>query len=325
MTRQGLERHQVWFYLLAILMGLAVGAVRPDAGMVLERLLWPTLVLLLYTTFLQTPLLHVHDALRDRRFAAAMLLGNFVAVPLMVWALVAAFDFEPAARLGVLLVLLVPCTDWFITFAQAGRGDVVRAVVATPLNLLLQLLCLPFYLWLMADARVLDGWSAAAILPAALVVLAPLAVAAVSQAVLARRPQLARLQHAAAWGPVPLLAIAVFLVAGAHAGAVMDGLPTLVAVVPLFIAFLVLVPVLARLIASRFGLPVEQGRTLVFSLGTRNSFVVLPLALSLPPEWEAAALVVVTQSLVELAGMAVYVWAVPRLVFPDGRGRTAAR
>ena len=48
-------------------------------------------------------------------------------------------------------------------------------------------------------------------------------------------------------------------------------------------------------------------------MGTRNSFVVLPLALSLPAGWELAALVIVLQSLVELFGMLFYLWWLPRL------------
>ena len=52
----------------------------------------------------------------------------------------------------------------------------------------------------------------------------------------------------------------------------------------------------------------------MFSLGTRNSFVVLPLALALPPEWRLAIVVIVFQSLVELLGVLVYLKAVPRLL-----------
>ncbi|TVP93698.1 MAG: arsenic resistance protein, partial [Pseudomonadaceae bacterium] len=58
------------------------------------------------------------------------------------------------------------------------------------------------------------------------------------------------------------------------------------------------------------------GRTLAFSLGTRNSFVVLPLALSLPSGWELVAVVIVMQSLVELFGMLLYLHWLPRRLFP---------
>jgi ACR3 family arsenite efflux pump ArsB len=51
----------------------------------------------------------------------------------------------------------------------------------------------------------------------------------------------------------------------------------------------------------------------MFSVATRNSLVVLPLALALPPSLGLAPLAVVTQTLVELVAMVVLVRLVPRL------------
>ncbi len=62
-------------------------------------------------------------------------------------------------------------------------------------------------------------------------------------------------------------------------------------------------------------LPTDQGRTLAFGLGTRNSFVILPFALSLPVGWEVTAVVIVVQAMVELFGMMFYLWWVPAKLF----------
>ena len=53
---------------------------------------------------------------------------------------------------------------------------------------------------------------------------------------------------------------------------------------------------------------------MIFSGATRNSLVVLPLALALPAPLSLVPLVVVTQTMVELLGMVIYVKAIPRLV-----------
>lgn len=315
MNRLTLERHQVWVYLIAIAAGLAVGSAWPGLAATLEGLLWPALALLMFATFLQVPLLQVRDALRDRRFAFAVLVGNFVLVPLMAWALVVVFDLSPVMRLGVLLVLLMPCTDWFITFSQLGRGDVSRAIAITPLNLVLQLALLPLYLWLMTDTQALGAWDWGALAPAVLVVLVPLVMAVLAERWMRAHPRSERLREAMAWWPVPLLALVVFLIAAAQVGTVLGALPELWTVVPVFVLFLVAAALLAKALAAWWRLPAEQARTLAFSLGTRNSFVVLPLALALPAGWEVAAVVVVVQSVVELFGMVVYVWGVPRHLF----------
>jgi ACR3 family arsenite transporter len=315
MNRLALERHQVWVYLVAIAAGLSAGSAWPGLRTAFEGLLWPALALLMFATFLQVPLLQVRDALQDRRFAVAVLVGNFVLVPVVAWALVVAFDLSPVMRLGVLLVLLAPCTDWFITFSQLGRGDVPRAIAITPLNLVLQLVLLPLYLWGMTDLQAMGSRDWTALAAAVLVVMAPLVLAVLVERWMRVRPQTERVREVLGWWPVPLLALVVFLIAGAQVGTVLGALAELRAVVPVFVLFLVAAALLAKALGAGFRLPAEQGRTLAFSLGTRNSFVVLPLALALPAGWEVAAVVVVVQSVVELFGMVVYVWGVPRHLF----------
>lgn len=54
---------------------------------------------------------------------------------------------------------------------------------------------------------------------------------------------------------------------------------------------------------------------MTFSAATRNSLVVLPLALALPEDLRGlAAAAVITQTLVELVGELIYVRVVPALV-----------
>ncbi|MFN3566670.1 MAG: bile acid:sodium symporter, partial [Burkholderiaceae bacterium] len=224
-------------YLAAIVAGLAVGAALPAAAPVFERLLWPALALLLYATFVQVPLLHLREAARDHRFVAAVLLGNFVLVPACVWLLLAWLPADPALRLGVLLVLLVPCTDWFITFTQLGGGDTPRAIAVTPLNLLLQLLLLPLYAWLMLDETIGTALDPArAFAPAAALIGLPLAAAAASERWLEARPQRVRWRERLAWAPVPLLALVVFLIAGAQFDAVRASGRSMLATLPVFVA-----------------------------------------------------------------------------------------
>lgn len=315
MNRIALERQQVWIYLSAIIVGLLVGSAWPGIGPTFEALLWPALIVLLYTSFVQVPLLRLRDAFRDHRFVAAVLFGNFICLPALAWVLIQWVPADPALRLGVLLVLLVPCTDWFITFSQLGGGNVPRAIAVTPINLLLQLLLLPFYLWLILGSEPVAELGLTQMWPALLVIILPLVAAAVSELWIDARPERAKLRDQLAWWPVPLLALVIFMIAGAQVGAVRDALGLLSVVVPLFIVFLVLATLIAKGLSRSLALPTDQGRTLAFSLGTRNSFVVLPFALSLPAGWEAAAVVIVVQSLVELFGMVFFLWWVPRHLF----------
>lgn len=162
-SRATLERRQVWVYLAAVALGLTVGTLLPPVGHAADSLVWPVLALLLYATFTQIPLADLPTAFRDIRFLTTALIGNFVVMPLIVWGLVQVVPDDPALRLGLLLVLLVPCTDWFITFTQLGRGDGALATALTPVTLLLQLLLLPVYLWLFAGMDVAGIFSPATV------------------------------------------------------------------------------------------------------------------------------------------------------------------
>lgn len=318
MTVDVLQRYQVWVYLAAISVGLGLSMVAPRVAPGLELLIWPALALLLYVTFTQVPLTHLPEAFRDLRFMSGVLLGNFLVVPLSVGLLlVLAPPGDAAVRLGIVLVLLVPCTDWFITFSHLGGGDARRAIAVTPVLLLLQLGLLPLYLWLfMGDSftEMLAVGHVVTVLVTLIVV--PLAAAFLTERWAERAPRRSMVVERLGWAPVPLLAVVVFLVASSQATAVRSALPLMTQVVGIFVAYLVLAALLAVVIGRLFGLPPRPSRTLVFSMGTRNSFLVLPFALVLPEPWQAAAVVIVVQTLVELFGMLVYLRAVPHLL-PD--------
>ncbi|KAB7627597.1 arsenic resistance protein [Alkalilimnicola sp. S0819] len=317
MTRIQLERNQVWLYLLAITLGLILGNTFPAAFSHVDTLLWPLLALLLFTTFTQIPLARPGQAFRDARFIAAVLIGNFLLVPVFVWGLLALLPASDAIRLGVLLVLLVPCTDWFVTFVQLGGGDARRAVVVTPINLLLQLLLLPMYLWLFLGRELLPAFDPGTLLAVVLgILLMPLLFAGWMQGA-ARQHEVWRgtIRRLGGW-PVPLLALVVFFIAASQVQTVLAGLDMLGRVALVFIAYLVGAALFGRWLSRAFALPPPAARTLTFSLGTRNSFMMLPFALALPSGWELAAVAIVLQSLVELFGMLVFLAWLPERLFP---------
>lgn len=318
LTRLQLERGQIFFYLVAMALGATLGWNLPAAAPMLEQLLWPMLAGLLYVTFAQVPLLEVRGMTGHGRFLAALLVVNFALVPPLVWLLARLLPPAPVILLGVYLVLLAPCTDWFVSFTLLGKGDARLAIAATPVLLLSQMLLLPAWLGLFLGGELAGVARAGKFLEVffGLIVL-PLVLVALTEAAARRSRLCARWLRFTGWLPVPLLALTVLLIAGAQIRAVSGSWRLLGATAAVFVTFAAVVPFLARFAARRFGLAAAEQRTVVFSAGTRNSFVVLPLALALPPGWELAAAVVVLQSLIELGAMAVYLWWIPARLAPD--------
>ena len=312
MTRRGqLEKHQIWLYLGAVAAGVALGLwLRPDMA---DALIYAPLGLLLYATFVQVPVTHLHEAMRDRQYLSATLLANFVLVPMVVWLLAWLVPREPAILLGIYLVLLVPCTDWFVVFTHLGRGDARLAITSTPVILLAQFLLLPVYLWLFMGQTFREVIRAGPFIQVFMwLIVMPLIAAGLTQFWADRRPAGKRLVEGLAWLPVPCLAGVLLLIAMSQAGQVVNDLRGMERVILVFGLYLLLAAGIGGWTARRLRLPAPAGRTLIFSVGTRNSFVVLPFALALPLGWELAVTIVVLQPLVELVGVLVYLRLVPR-------------
>jgi arsenite transporter len=272
----------------------------------------------LYATFLQIDLGALPRALGDRRFLGASIVANFVLVPVLVTILVAPLRSVPGVQLGAAMVLLAPCTDWFASFTHLGGGDVRRAVAITPLLLLLQLALLPVYLSLIVDGvNIGDLEQRPFVIAFVAVILVPLLLALTTRALLPAATE-ARWTSIANRALPLLLAAMLLLVAASQAPAVRDADAIVARAGVIFVAYAVLALWLARMVARVVSLDQPARRTLAFNLGTRNSFVVLPLALALPAHLSVAAAVIALQSLIELAAMVAYLYAVPAYVFPDG-------
>jgi arsenite transporter len=310
-----MERHQVAIYLAAMAAGAAIGWAAPAAGPGLEHAINPVLGALLFVTFLQVPAAELVRSLRAGRFLAAALVVNFAVVPLVVAAMFTFLPADQAVRLGVLLVLLCPCVDYVIVFSGLAGGSSRRLLAATPLLLLAQMVLLPGFLFLFMGAGLGDVVDTGPFLEAFLVLIViPLALAWLTQAWAARRVTGRQFSDAAGTTMVPLMAATLFTVVASQVPELSGNLTDVVRVVPFYVIFLAVMAFAGLAVARLFRLGVPAGRAIVFTGATRNSLVVLPLALALPDDLAVAAVVVVTQTLVEVVGMVVYVRAVPRLL-----------
>ncbi|AIR89535.1 bile acid:sodium symporter [Pseudomonas cremoricolorata] len=316
MTREQLEHQQIPLYFVVVLAAAVLGLTLPALAAHGEWLISPALALLMYVMFLQLPLFELRQGLRQARFLAALLMANFVFVPLLVWLASRSLLGHPALLIGALLVLLTPCIDYVVVFTQLGKGDASLTLAATPLLLLVQLLLLPLYLALMVDTQwVLDLPLTPFVEAFVGLIAVPLGLALLTLAAARRQAAVAAWSQACSWLPVPAMALVLLLVVGSQSGKVAADWPGIVPVLPVYLGFAVLAPALGLLTARLWRLPPAQTRSLMFSSATRNSLVVLPLALALPAEMRSlAAAAVVCQTLVELLAELAYIRLLPRLV-----------
>ena len=321
MTRDTLEHNQIPLYFAAILLAALCGVFGPSFAQGLSVLITPAIAVLMYAMFLQIPFLDLRHGLGNLRFVSALLLANFILVPLLVWALTRGLLGHPALLMGALLVLLTPCIDYVVVFTHIGKGDSRLMLAATPLLLLMQLALLPVYLGLMLGAQsevvIAVGPFIEAFL---LLIVAPMVLAALTMFLARRSVLIGRWSNAWAWLPVPAMALVLFVVIGSQITSVMRDINALLPVLPIYVGFVLLAPLMGIVASRLFALPAATARTVTFSAATRNSLVVLPLALALPEGVRGvAATAVILQTLVELVAQLIYVRLIPALVWPASR------
>ncbi|NMI05109.1 arsenic resistance protein [Paenibacillus sp. SZ31] len=319
LSRETMEKQQTWFYVVALFVGAAIGLSSSAWGNILHYTVSLVLAILLYSMFVQIPFLQLKESWSNLRFMGALLVANFVVVPVVVWLLTLVFPQSPGVLIGVYLVLLTPCIDYVIVFTQLGRGNEKLMLAATPLLFVIQMILLPVYLWLLMGAEVAQVMQVGPFVEAFLfLIVIPLLLAVVTQVFSKGKASGERVMNATAWLPVPMMALALLVVVASQIGKVYNDIAIIVNVIPIYVAFMIIMPWISRIIARQFRLNTGAGRALIFSSATRNSLVVLPLALALPPEWATiAAAVIVTQTMVELAGELIYIRLVPAVILRD--------
>lgn len=314
LSREGLEKNQIPVYIIAIILGGIAGLIFTNIGGLLESIVSFAIAVLLFSMFCQIPFLKLREALRNGRFIGMLLLVNFVCIPLLVFLLIKLFPQPGPVLIGVCLVLLTPCIDYVIVFTQLGKGNEKLILASTPVLFVVQMMMLPLYLWLFIGSDASQIVSLGPFVEAfTYMILIPLGLALVLQFFAKKSLSGSKSLDFTAWLPVPLMALVLFLVIGSQIERVMNDFSVIVSVIPVYILFHLLAPSIARFAASLVRMEPFDGRALLFSAGTRNSLVVLPLALTLPGEIATiAAAVIVTQTIVELVAELIYIRVIPK-------------
>lgn len=309
------DRRQIPVYLVALTAGAVVGLALPGASTGFEHAIEPVLALLLWATFRQVPFTALAQALRGGRFLVVLLIVNFVVVPVVVFGLTRFIADDQPVLIAVLLVLLTPCIDYVIVFSGLAGASSTKLLAASPLLMIGQLLLLPLYLLLFVGSDLASVFDPVPFLHAFVVLIViPLAAALLTE-ILAKRHRVGeQITTVLTSLMVALLAATLFVVVASQVPQVRNNLSAVARVIPIFVGFAVVMATVGWLTTKVARLAAADGRAVLFSAATRNSLVVLPLALALPAAFSIAPAVVVTQTLVELIVMVVFVRLVPRLL-----------
>lgn len=318
-TREKMEEKQISLYVIVLIIAAGFGVLVPNFAGRLDASISIVIAILMYSMFSQIPFASLKNPFANRRFIGALVTVNYIFVPIVVWLLSKLLPEHPPLLLGVYLVLLTPCIDYVIVFTALGRGNERLLLMATPILFVTQMLLLPMYLWLFMGKEAIGIVEVGPFLEAFFgLIVIPLGVAVIIQLYAKKSSTGAKIAECSAWLPVPFMALTLFVIVASQIGKLSAYIDLLSKVIPIYIAFMIIMPVISGFIAKSFDLEITTGRALIFSGSTRNSLVVLPLALALPESVSTLVVaVIVTQTIVELIGSLIFIRAIPNLLLRD--------
>ncbi len=297
------ERYQTVLVFGGVGAGLAAAQVN-GVPSVADRLILPLLLVMLFAVFAQVPLARLREGFRNRRVVGTSLAVNFVWNPLL--AVVLGFIFlrnHPALWVGLVMLIVTPCTDWYLVFTDIADGDVPLATSLLPYNLVLQLVLLPVYLLIFAGELV--ELPLGVLVEAVVLVLAvPLVLASVARGFLPRlvgRDRFRR-RFLPALGPVQVvfLALAVAAMFASQGEAVVENPAVLVLLAVPVVAFYVINFGVGLGIGRLGGFSYEENVCLSCTILSRNSPTALAIAVVAFPDEPLIALALVIGPLLEL-------------------------
>ena len=289
----------------AALFGLLLGAVTP-LGEVSSSLIEVFLMLLLYILFLSIDLKQIKKSFTNVRFTLSAVVINFVFTPLFGYVL--GKIFLPGSldiRIGLLMLLVTPCTDWYLVFTGLSKGNVELGMSILPLNLILQIVLLPVYLLVLIGSEVtMDVGSLVS--SVAMVLVIPFALAYITKLITKNNEKFKSfLSEQGDNLQLLFLCLAVVVMFASEGKNLLDN-PLLLAqmFVPLLIFFAVLFFV-AQIVGRLQKFPKKDIVALNMTTLTRNSPLSLAIAVVTFPEQPLVSLALVIGPLIELPVLSV--------------------
>ncbi|MFP3040790.1 bile acid:sodium symporter [Treponema primitia] len=294
--------------LAGILLGQFSPAVASRAGNLIEVFL----MILLFFVFLAVDIKEIKRSFTNVRFSLAALAINFIWTPVFTFILGSLFMAgQIDLQTGFIMLMVTPCTDWYLIFTGMAGGNVSLGSSLLPLNLILQILLLPVYLLLFMGNAV--SFSAGNIFTSILLVLViPLVSANIVKLIAGKLPVREKFEKTITvysdMIQLIFLCLAVVSMFASQGKLLLENPGLFVSIFPPLIIFFIVNFILALFAGKLLKLPFKDTIPLIFTTSARNSPVALAIAAVTFSDRPVIALVLVIGPLIELPVLAVDAW-----------------
>lgn len=300
-----IEKLYTFIIFLAVIIGISIGQaelIRANA----ESFIVPLLVAMLYITFLQIPIEDIKIAFKNIKFTYTSIIINFVWTPILAWLLAMVFlGDHPSLYIGFIMLMVTPCTDWYLIFTGIAKGNVALSTAILPLNLILQVILLPIYLLIFGGTTgVIElGFLVESILVALII---PLVLAVLTKILLKNKDQLREsLVSNLSVLPITFLSFAIVAMFASQGQLLLNHLDLLWKItIPILLFFMINLFV-SQKAGQLMRFPNSDRASLSLTTLARNSPIALAIAMTAFPDQPLIALTLVVGPLLELPILAV--------------------
>ena len=148
------NKFQSLIIFIMVIVGILIGQIK-IIQTYSEYLIMPALMIMLFLVFIQVPLKEIGKSFKNIKFTLTAISINFIWTPIIIFILGKLFlANHPDILIGFVMLMVTPCTDWYLIFTGIAKGNVALGSSILPLNLILQLLLLPVYILLIGKTSV---------------------------------------------------------------------------------------------------------------------------------------------------------------------------
>lgn len=294
--------------LSAAIIGLLLGTYT-GFGDFSVSLIEPFLMLMLFLVFLSIDLGRMRESFTNIRFLTSAVTINFVLTPIISFVLgLLFFNGSVDLRIGLIMLLVTPCTDWYLVFTAVSKGNVELSSTLLPINLFLQIVLMPVYL-LLFMGRSVDFNIADMLVSMAIVLLIPFFAALAVKLLSAKADVISRgktlLNYNCDNLQLFFLCLAIVTMFASESDVLFENLDMMLVMLAPLTIFFVLIYIVSYSVSKAQGYSFDDSTSLIFTTMARNSPLSLAIAVAVFPDSPLIALVLVIGPLLELPILSV--------------------
>ena len=200
--------------------------------------------------------------------------------------------------IGFFMLILTPCTDWYLVFTKLAKGDLNLSLSILPLNLILQILLLPIYLVIFfSSGNSMDYMQI--IYSILIVIVIPFVGAQITKFLLnetIKEKVTGTISSLEIW----FLSIAVFCIFSSQGSLLFDNLNSVISIFIPLIIFFIANTIIDLLLSEKINFTYSEYASLTMTTLARNSPLALAIAINSSPNHELIAIALVIGPLIEL-------------------------